>query len=57
MIFYFTATGNSRFVAERIAAETGDQLIDIAECVRVGSYSFVLEPDEAIGFEILMLRT
>jgi len=52
MIFYFTATGNSKFIAERIAAQTGDQLIDIAECVQIGSYSYKLADGEAIGFVV-----
>ena len=52
MIFYFTATGNSKFIAERIAAQTGDQLIDIAECVGAGKYSYKLADGEAIGFAV-----
>ncbi len=34
MIVYFSATGNSRFVAERIAAATDDTLFDAFECIR-----------------------
>jgi len=52
MIFYFTATGNSKFIAERIAAQTGDQLVDIAKCVQVDRYSYDLADGEAIGFVI-----
>jgi len=52
MIFYFTATGNSKFIAERIAAQTGDQIFDIAECVRAGSYSYDLAESEALGFVV-----
>ena len=52
MIFYFTATGNSKFIAERIAAQTGDRLVDIAECVRAGNYSYDLADDEALGFVV-----
>ncbi|MCL2105775.1 MAG: EFR1 family ferrodoxin [Oscillospiraceae bacterium] len=52
MIFYFTATGNSKFIAEGIAAQIGDRLIDIAECVRAGSYSFAPAPGEAVGFVV-----
>jgi NAD-dependent dihydropyrimidine dehydrogenase PreA subunit/flavodoxin len=52
MIFYFTATGNSKFIAERIAAQTGDQIIDIAECVRAGNYDYVLADSEALGFVV-----
>jgi len=52
MIFYFTATGNSKFIAERIAAQTGDRVVDIAECVRAGSYSYELAEGEALGFVV-----
>jgi len=52
MIFYFTATGNSKFIAERISAQTGDLIIDIAECVRAGSYAYVLADGEEIGFVV-----
>jgi len=49
MIFYFTATGNSKFIAERISAETGDRLINIAECVQNGNFNFDVAGDEAVG--------
>ncbi len=52
MIFYFTATGNSKFVAERIASKTGDYIIDIANCILDGSFIFKLAPNEAIGIVI-----
>ncbi len=37
MIFYFTGTGNSRFVAEKIAEKIGDELISMNELFRNGS--------------------
>lgn len=49
MIFYFTATGNSKFIAERISAETGDRIKDIAECVRADDFTFDIGPLEAVG--------
>jgi len=52
MIFYFTATGNSKFIAERIAAQTGDQIKDIAACVRAGAYSYALADGEAVGLVV-----
>ena len=52
MIFYFTATGNSRFIAERISAETGDRIIDIAECIRNDSFAYDLSDHEAVGVVI-----
>jgi flavodoxin/NAD-dependent dihydropyrimidine dehydrogenase PreA subunit len=52
MIFYFTATGNSKYIAEKIAAETGDRLVDIADCIKTGNLSFELEDGEDIGFVV-----
>ena len=64
MIFYFTATGNSKFVAEKIAAATGsaatgeaatnaavtgDAVINMATCVQNEEYSFELREDEKLG--------
>lgn len=40
MIFYFSATGNSRYVAERIAAATGDETISIPDCCKSDRFSF-----------------
>jgi len=52
MIFYFTATGNSKFIAEKIAAQTDDRIVDMAECVRNGNYSYDLVDGEALGFVV-----
>ena len=52
MIFYFTATGNSKFIAERIAAKTKDSLVDISECAKTNNFSFELKNDEALGFVV-----
>lgn len=32
MIFYFSATGNNKYVATKIAAATGDSIISISDC-------------------------
>lgn len=40
MIFYFSATGNCKHVAERIAAVTGDKTVSVAECVKAGTFEF-----------------
>ena len=34
MIFYFSATGNSKYAAERIASATEDRLIFIRDAIR-----------------------
>jgi len=52
MIFYFTATGNSKFIADRIAAATGEQTKNIADCVEGGLYSFELNEGEPLGFVV-----
>ena len=35
MVVFFSGTGNSRFVAQRIAAATGDELFDAFACIRL----------------------
>ncbi len=50
MIFYFSGTGNSAYVARRIAAATGETMVSISECVRTGKFSFKLEEGEKLGF-------
>ena len=48
MIFYFSATGNSKYVADRIAAATGDQTISITDCCK-GDGFFFDEADKTVG--------
>ena len=50
MIFYFSATGNCKYVAERIAASTDDEVCSIAECMNRKQYSFDLSGGENLGF-------
>ena len=52
MVFYFTATGNSKFIADRIAATTADQVKNISECVENGLYSFEFADGERLGFVV-----
>ena len=44
MIIYFTGTGNSRFVAKRIAEATGDRTVDAAQWIREGKSAVFTEP-------------
>lgn len=46
MILYFSATGNCKYVATKIAESTGDEIISIADCMRQGNFSF---HDNCIG--------
>ena len=50
MIFYFSGTGNTRWVARQLAEATGEQLVDIAAAAKDAPQSYVLQPDERLGF-------
>jgi NAD-dependent dihydropyrimidine dehydrogenase PreA subunit len=50
MIFYFSATGNSKYVALKIAAETKEEPIAIADCVKNREFTFEVKDKERIGF-------
>ena len=39
MIFCFSGTGNSRYIARRIAEATGDEIIDLNAKIKAGDYS------------------
>ena len=49
MIFYFSATGNTRWVARKVAQITGEKLYSIPDVVK-SQYAYTLERDERIGF-------
>ena len=50
MIFYFSGTGNTRFIASQLSESTGERLIPIATAVLDGKYDYELAADERIGF-------
>ena len=50
MIFFFSGCGNSRHVAESLAAGLNDTLIFIPEAAREGRYEYTLAEDERLGF-------
>lgn len=50
MIFYFSATGNSQYAAERIASVTGDRTISLRDAIRGRNYTYDVSRDERIGF-------
>ena len=50
MIFYFSGTGNSEYVARRIAAATGDGVRSIAECVACRNLEFDVSKERRVGF-------
>ena len=50
MIFYFSGCGNSRHVAETLAAGLNDNLVFIPEAAREGRYEYSLAEGESLGF-------
>ena len=50
MIFYFSGTGNTRWVAEQIAKAIGDELVYIPDAIRDGKYDYTIDDKETIGF-------
>lgn len=50
MIFYFTGTGNSLYVAKKTSEYNYDRMISIAEEMKKEKLEYNLEKDEAIGF-------
>lgn len=50
MIFYFSGTGNSRWVAEQLAARLDDRLIAIGDAVVGQRFSYELAEGESLGF-------
>ena len=49
MIIYFSATGNSKYVAERIAKTLKDTAISIVDCIEKETYDFTISDGEKIG--------
>ena len=45
MIFYFSATGNSRYVAEKISGQTGEKIISIVDCLKNNNFDFEVDKD------------
>lgn len=54
MIYWFSGTGNSRWVAQQLAQRLGERLVSIADCIAdciaSGGYRHSLAPDESIGW-------
>lgn len=49
MIFYFSGTGNSLYVARLLADELNDCIISIPDCINNGTFEFELKDSEKIG--------
>ncbi|NLG11362.1 MAG: hypothetical protein GX562_07540 [Coriobacteriaceae bacterium] len=52
IIFYFSATGNSQYAAERIAQATNDRVISIGLALKDKHLTFDVSTEERIGFVI-----
>jgi NAD-dependent dihydropyrimidine dehydrogenase PreA subunit/flavodoxin len=50
MIFYFSATGNTRWAAIQLAKATGERLVFIADAVAEEEYTYTITEGERIGF-------
>lgn len=50
MIFYFSATGNCKYVASRVAAEIEEETVAISDCMKKQQYVFDIKDGEKIGF-------
>lgn len=52
MIFYFTGTGNSQYVATKIAYETDDRYVSIGEAMKESYFEYNLKRGERLGFVV-----
>lgn len=52
MVFYFSATGNSKYAAEKINAEFGGEIISITDAVHNQQYKYQPGNDEKVFFVI-----
>ena len=50
MIFYFSGTGNSKHIAEKLSNSTGERLLYMSENVLAGNEKYEISKDEKIGF-------
>ncbi|MBR1834670.1 MAG: EFR1 family ferrodoxin [Bacteroidales bacterium] len=50
MIFYYSGCGNSRHVAEQLAARLGQKLVFIPQAARREDYDYALAEGESLGF-------
>ncbi|MFH5837230.1 EFR1 family ferrodoxin [Proteiniclasticum sp. C24MP] len=50
MIFYFSGTGNSLYVAEKIRNKIGSRVIDISKAMTENQFKYELDAKESVGF-------
>lgn len=49
MIFYFSATGNCKYVAIRLASSKDEKLVAIAEAMKKGEFTYAVPKGERVG--------
>lgn len=52
MIFYFSATGNSKYAADKIADATNDKTVSIGDAFRNGHFAYDVSQESQIGFVV-----
>lgn len=50
MILYFSGTGNSLYIAKKMAEKLNDRIVSIADLVNKGQHKISVKADESIGF-------
>ena len=50
MIFYFSGTGNSLYVARKTADQQNEKLFSIADCIKNKQFEYSLAEGESVGF-------
>lgn len=50
MIYWFSGTGNSHWVAQQLARQVGEPLADVAQLAKEGRFTHAAGPEEKIGF-------
>ena len=56
MIFYFSGTVNSKYVAQRIAKNLNEKLLSISDCLKNRELSFMVGNNKSIGFVFEVIR-
>lgn len=50
MIFYFSATGNSLYAADKLGTVLNEKLVDIADAMQKKEFDYQVEENEKVGF-------
>ena len=52
MLFYYSATGNSKWVVDQMQKQRRERVYSIITCCQKEEYTFPLQPNEQIGFVV-----